>query len=77
MDEAEARRLAVAEFGSRVARDPGEWDVAGPVVAAVRGPTGVKPHLIFTFTPREATSPSGFPLRIAVDPDTGKTDMLR
>ena len=54
-----------------------EWDVAGPVVAAVRGPTSVKPHLIFTFTPREATSQGSFPLRIAVDPDTAETDMLR
>jgi len=77
MDLTEARHRAETEFRSRVAGSLGEWDVSGPEEREVRGLGGVRLCLIFTFARRSMDSLDGPPLRIAVDPDTGETDMLR
>jgi hypothetical protein len=78
MDEEEARQLAEAEFAARVGWQPGECQVTGPVPGDVHGLTGVKRCLIFTFTPSgDLEFRNSAPLRVAVDPESGKADMLR
>ena len=54
-----------------------EWLIIGPEVQDVWGPGGATSCLVFTFTHCDEDPGSDIPLRVAVDPQTGETDVLR
>lgn len=58
---------------------PEEWDVAGPRTVRVAGLGEGEPVLVFDFVSRPEYDPAGDrrTLSVAVEPGTGRTDMLR
>ena len=76
VDDDRARELAIGEF-SRRNLILSEWDIHGPRVMSIAGLSSQ--CLVFDFVPVPEHNRSGrrFPLRIAVDPHSGETDMLR
>ena len=82
MDADEARELAVAEFSGRFTSrgdlwQPDDWVVSGPTAGEVVTLRGSRPHWIFRFRRRDETEDRLPYLRVAVDRETGETDMLR
>ncbi|MGW1718023.1 hypothetical protein [Streptomyces sp. NPDC002156] len=78
MDLAEAQRIAVSFFTHRV-EDGSEWDVRAPSGEEAAARTEEGQALVFEFTPPadHAWQRSWPPLMVAVDPATGRADMLR
>ncbi|MFD8755199.1 hypothetical protein ACFV0O_30140 [Kitasatospora sp. NPDC059577] len=81
MDHNKARDLAVTRFVASGTNRIEDWEVTGPEMGPVRTMSGVQVHLIFHFRPHEGAETgwdrSWIPLRVAVDPSNGHTDMLR
>ncbi|MGW3742149.1 hypothetical protein ACWD62_16365 [Streptomyces sp. NPDC005146] len=76
MDRDEALRIASDFFRSCVA-DGDKWKIEGPTEEMVSTLAGRQLHLIFSFRDPDSAEDLDWPLHVAVDPKTGRADMLR